>query len=231
MKSLVILLLITCSVLSLDAQSCKGYYYLVNNAEIEMTIFDSKDKASGKTIYKVIQVRKTGDSTISDFTNTYYDSDAQLLTSGVGHFRCYGNGVVIDMKMNIPSLQQMEEMKMEERSNQAYLDYPADMEVGQLLKEGIFQMAGKMNGVDVNVSYSVNNRKVAGKELITTPAGTWTCYKIAYDIDFEMKMMGAGIPIQFSAVEWFAPGFGTVKSISMKDGKKVGGTLITSVRN
>ncbi|RFS21382.1 hypothetical protein DVR12_15910 [Chitinophaga silvatica] len=230
MKSLVILLLTACSVLSINAQNCKGYYYLTNNAEIEMTIFDSKDNASGKTVYKVTRVRNTGDSTISDFTNNYYDRDAQLLTSGEGHFRCYGSGVVLDMKMSIPSMQQMEDIKIPAKPNKAYLDYPAEMQVGQQLKDGLFEMTGKMNGVDVDVSYSVNNRKVAGQEMVTTPAGTWTCYKIAYDIDFEMRMMGAGIPIQFSAVEWFAPGFGTVKSVSMKDGQLVGATLITSVK-
>lgn len=196
-----------------------------------MTIYDSKDSANGKTIYRIIHVWRAGDSTISDFTNTYYDMNAQVLTTGEGHFRCYGTGVVVDMKMNIPAMQQFKEVKMQAGTDRAYLDYPADMKVGQELKAGLFEMTGKMEGVEVGVSYGVNNRKVAGLEMITTPAGTWNCYKIAYDIDVEMRMMGTGIPIQLSAVEWFAPGFGTVKSVSMKDGTLMGGTVITAVRN
>lgn len=231
MKRLLFLLLTACCVFPLQAQKCSGYYYLRNNAEIEMTIYDARDNASGKTVYKITSVRSAGDSTISDFTNTYYDENEQALTTGQGHFSCYGAGVIVDMKMSIPTLKQFKEVQMEARSNKAYLDYPADMQVGQELKAGLYEMVGKMDGMDVGVSYSVNNRRVSGKEKITTPAGTWNCYRIVYDIDFEMRMMGTGIPIQFSAVEWFAPGFGTVKSVSMKDGKLVGGTEITSVKN
>lgn len=230
MKKVLIFLLVLCGALPVLAQDCKGYYYLLNNAEIEMTILDAKGTASGKTVYKVTNVHKDGSGTISDFTNTFYDKSNKAMTSGTGHFKCSGNGVAIDMKMSVPVMPQMKDMKMEGKTNATFLDYPSGMHVGQELPGGTFDMNTTVNGMDMGISYTIANRKVIGREDVTTPAGTWNCFKITYDLNFEMKMMGKGIPMKFNAVEWFAPDFGPVKTSSSKDGKEMGGTMITAVK-
>ena len=50
-----------------------------------------------------------------------------------------------------------------------------------------------------------------GKESITTPAGTWNTYKITYHNKVTMKI-GIGIPMNMDVTEWYAPGFGVVKT-------------------
>ncbi|SEW56061.1 TapB family protein [Chitinophaga arvensicola] len=228
-NTLIFLLTLCCAVPSL-AQDCKGYYYLLNNAEIEMTILDAKGAASGKTIYKVTNVQKEGSATTSDFTNTFYDKNNKLMTSGTGHFKCSGNGVAIDMKMSIPVMPQTKDMKMEGKTNATFLDYPSGLHVGQELPGGTFDMNTTVNGMDMGITYTIANRKVVANEKVTTPAGSWDCFKISYDLNFEMKMMGRGIPMKFNAVEWFAPDFGPVKTSSSKDGKEMGGTMIAAVK-
>ncbi|HWV68085.1 hypothetical protein [Chitinophaga sp.] len=230
MKTVVIFFAVLCFAMPVLAQDCKGYYYLLNNAEIEMTIFDAKGTASGKTIYKVTNVRRDGSGTVSDFTNTFYDKSNKQVTSGTGHFKCSGNGVSIDMKMSVPAMPQMKDMKMEGKTNASFLDYPSGMHAGQELPGGTFEMSGNMNGMEIGISYVISNRKVLGKEKVTTPAGSWDCFKIAYDINFQMKMMGQGIPMKLGAIEWFAPDFGPVKTSSGKDGKDMGGTMITAIK-
>ncbi|MEI3802237.1 MULTISPECIES: TapB family protein [unclassified Chitinophaga] len=230
MKKALVFLVALCFAIPVLAQDCKGYYYLLNNAEIEMTILDAKGVASGKTIYKVTNVRKDGAGTVSDFTNTFYDKSNKQVTSGTGQFKCSGNGVAIDMKMSVPSMPQMKDMKMEGKTNASFLDYPSGMHAGQELPGGTFEMNGNVKGMEMGISYVISNRKVLGKEKVTTPAGSWDCFKIAYDINFEMKMMGQGIPMKFSAIEWFALDFGPVKTSSSKDGKDMGGTMITALK-
>jgi hypothetical protein len=65
---------------------------------------------------------------------------------------------------------------------------------------------------------------VQGKESITTPAGTWDCFKITYHSKVVIKI-GIGIPANADVTEWYAPGFGVVKTESNS-----GVTEITSVK-
>ena len=81
------------------------------------------------------------------------------------------------------------------------------------------------NGMQQTLTMNVTNRKVEGKESITTPAGTWDCFKITSKSKIHMKMGPIGVPMNFDSTEWFAPGFGVVKTES-----KHGETLITSVK-
>lgn len=213
-----------------QAQSCKGYYYLLNNAMVEMSVYDDKGDAIGKNVYKVGQVKNEGDGKGSDFTSTFYDKDGKVVTTGEGHFRCTGTGVEMDMKMNMPSLPQTKDLKMKTTSGY-FLDYPAAMKAGQELKGGTMEMSGNMNGMDINMTYSIKNRKVMDKEQISSPAGKWDAWKIGYDVVLEMTVLGKSIPVTMRTVEWFAPGFGPVKSeVFDKSGKKTGGTLITALK-
>jgi hypothetical protein len=230
MKSLLPFLLMVCCITPALAQDCKSYYYLLNNAEIEMKVYDGNDAATGKTIYKVTNVHKDGDGITSDFSTTYYDKNNKQVTSGAGHFKCSGNGVAVDMKMNIPVMPQMPDTKMEGKTSAAFLDYPNNMHIGQELKGGSFEMKSNVKGMEMILSYTISNRKVTGRENITTPAGSWNCYVISYDINFQMTMMGKAMPMKLNAVEWFAPDFGPVKTASFKEGKKMGGTLITGLK-
>jgi hypothetical protein len=76
-----------------------------------------------------------------------------------------------------------------------------------------------------SIDMRVSNRKVQGKEKITTTAGSWDCFKITNTTKMKIKTMGIGIPMNSDVTEWFAPGFGVVKSES-----KAGGTAITAIR-
>ncbi|QJB33764.1 hypothetical protein HF324_21465 [Chitinophaga oryzae] len=215
---------------SLSAQDCGGYYYLLNNAQVEMTVFDGSNAPIGKTLYKVSNVRKEATGTASDFTATVFDKSDNMITTSQGSFKCTGDGVAIDMKVGMPSLSQLKDLKMEAKTTNVFLNYPANMQAGQELKGGTFEMAGNMGGMEVGVAYTVNNRKVMGKEKITTPAGSWNCFKISYNLSFKMQMLGNSVPMELTATEWFAPGFGVVKTISYREGKEAGSTMITSFK-
>ncbi|MBO9728040.1 MAG: hypothetical protein J7623_05325 [Chitinophaga sp.] len=230
MKSLLLMVMVCGGITPALAQDCKGFYYLLNNAEIEMTVYDASGAATGKTIYKVNNVHKDGDAVSSDFSNTYYDKNNKPVNTGAGHFKCSGNTAAIDMKMSVPAAPNMSDTKIEGKSNVAFLDYPSHMAVGQELPGGSYEMTNKVKGMDMVLKYTISNRKVTGRETVTTAAGSWNCYVINYDLNFQMTMMNKIVPMKFSATEWFAPGFGPVKTASFREGKKTGGTLITGLK-
>ncbi|MGB8192458.1 MAG: hypothetical protein WCF67_11095, partial [Chitinophagaceae bacterium] len=81
------------------------------------------------------------------------------------------------------------------------------------------------SGMQQTLTLNVTDRKVEAKESVTTPAGTWECYKISSKNKIHVKMGPIGIPMNMEVTEWFAPGFGVVKTES-----KSGGTMITAVK-
>jgi hypothetical protein len=99
------------------------------------------------------------------------------------------------------------------------------MNTGDQLKDVSFDMDVDNHGLKSTVSMVISDRKVAGKESVTTTAGTWDCLKITYNSKITIKTMGIGVPIKDEGTEWFAPGFGVVKT----EGKH-GGTAITSIK-
>ena len=113
-----------------------------------------------------------------------------------------------------------------------YIEYPYSLSKGQALKDAAFEMNVKQaSGLGSKVSFKAVNRKVAGKEKVESPAGSWDAYKITYDGTFRMQMSGVDIPMNMKVTEWFVPGFGIVKTESYnKGGKLMGSTLITSIK-
>jgi hypothetical protein len=81
------------------------------------------------------------------------------------------------------------------------------------------------NGLKQTVSMTISDRKVEGKESVTTAAGTWDCFKISYKSKMVVKTAGIGIPVNIEGNEWYAPGVGVVKTQS-----KSGGTAITAIK-
>ena len=226
-KSFIFIAALLAAVNTLVAQDCKTYYYLHDKAEVEMSVYDSKSTVVAKNIYNVLDVKKDGNGLTSDFTSTVKDASGKEISSGKGKFKCDGANLLVDMQMNMPNIPQLQNMKMENTSGSSFLTYPSSLAVGQTLPEGSFEVNGENN---MGLQYKVANRKVAAKEKVTTAAGTWDCFKITYDMNIAVKMMGMSMPFNLTGVEWFAPGFGLVKMETAKDGSLLGSMAITAYK-
>jgi hypothetical protein len=91
------------------------------------------------------------------------------------------------------------------------------MKAGDALPDGIMNLDIQQdNGMKTNVDVKITDRKVELQESVTTPAGTWNCFKISYHSAIKIAIMGIGIPIKADITEWFAPNFGVVKTESSK---------------
>ena len=99
------------------------------------------------------------------------------------------------------------------------------MKEEDVLHDGQFGMDFKLpSGIGAHINVDITKRKVQGKESVTTPGGTWDCFKITYHSKVVVKI-GIGIPVNADVTEWYAPGFGVVKTESNS-----GVTEITSVK-
>lgn len=215
-------LLIACNV---SAQDCSNYLYLQKNKTIENTIYNRKGDANGKQVYTITDVASDGGVTTSHLTTEVFDRKDKSLAKANSTVRCNGGIMMIDMKMMLPQ-QQQEQLgnNMEAKAEDVYIEYPASMKTGDELKEGTMTVALN-NGPAQNMTMRLYDRKVVGEEQVTTTGGSWQCFKISYKYKLGIKTGPINIPINFDGTEWYAPGFGVVKTES-----KYGGTAVTSIK-
>ena len=207
------------------AQECTNYYFLQNNKTIEMTIYNKKGDPDGKQIYTVNDVKKDGSGATSNFQSEMFNKKGKSMVKGAGTVQCKGGVMFVDMKVMLPQQQQEQFGKADAKLENMYIEYPVSMQPGDALKDANMNLEINNNGMKQSVVMVVNNRKVEAKESVTTTAGTWECYKISYKSRITIKTMGIGVPINVEGTEWYAPGFGIVKTES-----KHGGTAITSIK-
>ncbi|MBC7830126.1 MAG: hypothetical protein H7122_20440 [Chitinophagaceae bacterium] len=207
------------------AQDCKNYYYLQNNKTVEMSIYDKKGDVNGRLVYTISGVTNSGGLTTANVQSQMFDKKGKTLAKASSVMKCNGGIMMINMKMTMPIPQTEQSSQANVKAEEFYLEYPVNMGKGDELKEGTLSMDMENNGIPQSVNMTIFDRKVEDKEKITTTAGSWDCYKISYKSKMSIKMMGVGVPVNMEGTEWYAPGFGVVKTLN-----KHGGTEITSIK-
>src|SRR5262249_14156997 len=143
-----------------------------------------------------------------------FDKNGKSMSKAANNIRCENGVLLMDMKMLIPSTQQEQMGDMSANGTVSYIQYPMAMNVGDPLNDASFAADfASSSGLKGNISINITNRRVVGKESVTTPAGTWDCLKITYHSKMIFKI-GIGIPMSADVTEWYAPGFGVVKTES-----------------
>lgn len=216
---------LTClSALSSYGQDCKNFLFFQKDKTVEITIYNKKGEANGKQVYKISDVSTSGGVTTAKLASEMFNEKGKSLAKANSSVSCNGGVMMMDMKMMMMQMQG-EQFKTEAKADNVYLEYPATMNAGDQLKDGNFTMQMNTAGIGSTTTMVISDRKVEGKESVTTPAGTWDCYKIGYKCKMTIKMGPIPINRNFDGEEWFAPGFGIVKTQS-----KYGGTAITSIQ-
>jgi hypothetical protein len=211
----------------LQAQ-CNPYFQLKQGASWEMTSYNAKDKQEGRTKHEVIAFNETSDGFESTLKMTAYDKkDKESFVSEFA-FSCANQVIEFDMRqfMASESMESFKSMNMEITGDN--LEYPASLTVGDELKPGkmTLEMAGSSAmPMAMNFTVEIANRKVEAREEITTPAGTFDCYKISSLVKTKTVMK-----MEMKSVEWVAEGRGVVKTMSYnKNGKMIGYSLLTKL--
>ncbi len=216
------------------AQCDANFYRFEEGAEFEMTSYNDKDKEQGKSVNKITGITEQGNASQATVHTQLYDKKDKLLHEGEFEVICEDNKLRVDMERFVPSEMLSAYQDMEVQFEGDYLEMPASLSVGDALPDGSVSMKVKMGGGDMNltdIKINIINRKVAGKESITTPAGTFDCYKITYDMESEMKMMGMGKKRLFSNTEWIAEDIGVVKTATYDEkGKLQTYSLLTAYK-
>jgi len=213
--------------IQLTAQDCEPYFLDIQGAEIEMSSYDKKDKLTGVTTSTVKEIKTTGNTAEWTVNVVSRDDKGKEFTSGDLRMTCE-DGI---FKMDMRNFLDDEVLKgfegMEVTMDATDLEYPNVLVPGQTLPDGSITVKIGNQGVSMmNMVVKIYDRKVEAIEDITTPAGTFSCYKMTQTV--ETKTM---FKIVVTSTDWIAKKIGTVRSESYdKNGKLTSYTVMTGLK-
>lgn len=210
--------------LTARSQNCEGFFPVKEGTVIEMQSFNPKDKLQAISRQTILSVNSLAEGLAIKVKSEQFDDKNKPVFDQELEMRCIGDVFYMDMK-NFLDPKTMSGFKdMEVTVSGADLEFPGVMQVGQTLKDGDIKMAVNSSGMNImNLEVKIYNRKVEAIESITTPAGTFECYKVSYDTEFRTMFK-----ITAKGTEWISRNVGTVKSEQYdKNGKLTGYTLLT----
>jgi hypothetical protein len=209
-----------------QAQNCKNYLLLQNNKRVEMTVYNRKGKEDGKQVWQVSNVKNVGKTTTATLNTEFFSGKGKSINKSESQVQCNGGSLQMSMKLMMGEAQQKQMNNATVKAKGEFIDYPATIKEGDKLPDGNMQMDYTMEGgMAASIEIIITERIVGGKESITSPAGTWECFKITSNQKIISKIAGMGIPFKTDVTEWYAPGVGVIKTES-----KYGSTLITAIQ-
>jgi hypothetical protein len=136
-------------------------------------------------------------------------------------FKCAGDKLYMDFSAAIkqamaksnPETANQTAANVEMGFSDGFMSFPKNMYPGQMLDDAIFVMKTNSGGMNMDVTTSLSNRKVIGKEKINTPAGSFDCMKVSGLRKTTMNVLGKARNMGKPTHEhvWIAPGIGTIK--------------------
>jgi len=223
-----------------QAQDCNQFLLLQKDKTVEITNYDKKGQPNGKQVYTVKDVSSSGGTVTGTVNSEQFDKNSNSKAKATSTIQCSGGEFRLDMKLMLPQQQAEKYGDAEVNAKSSFLSYPGTMKVGDAPPDGSFTMdlshsgggpgapgappAGPP-GFKQSLTMTISDRKVIAQESVTTTAGTWNCFKITYRCKVGVKTGPFSIPANIDITEWYAPGFGVIKTES-----KYGSTAITSIK-
>lgn len=200
-------------------------------SEIETTAYDKKGKITSISRFKILdlnqterglEIRAASEIEIPD------EKDAVISKSEVV-FYCKDGKFYIDMEQYLKDLNMEAYESMDISIESQDMELPANPKAGDVLGNGNLTVVVRNNNIKlVTMTIEIVNRVVELIEEVTTPAGTFECFKLNYDIKSRIGF----IKRNYKNSVWYAKGVGAVKTETFdKKGKLDATTLLTKFKN
>jgi hypothetical protein len=216
----------------LKAQECDFFMPFKENSGLKYQNFNQRDRLEGSQEVRVKKVETNGGELVATIHTKAFDRRDRLQHEGEYTIICDGDEMIIDMKSMLNQAMQggdFQEMDMRFESENIVL--PSRMTPGQQLPDASMQMVIQAEGMNVSTTnMRIFDRQVESKETITTPAGTFECFKISSNMNSETRAMGIPFRVNARTVEYYAPNVGMVRTEHYDDkGRLQGYTVLAEI--
>ena len=175
--------------LYLSSQSVCSAYLPGEGTKLTYANYDKKGKQTSTTTTEITSVKTKGDTT--------YFKVHQLISTGKKKndvendfkYKCSGNVFIIDMRsvLNQEMMKSYEDASLSVTVNN--MEIPSKLEPGMELDDGEINMEAHIEYMTTTISARTFYREVEAKEEITTPAGTFTAYRIKGYVESKIAFM------------------------------------------
>jgi hypothetical protein len=223
MKKIALLLTVFFISFKLFSQNCETFFAAERGVFTEMKSYTEKGKLTGTTRQTITDVGNSSDGLIIKVQSEQLDAKDKSLGVSDLEMRCEGGVFYMDMK-NFMSQGAIGDPNAEMKVDANDLAFPSNLKVGETLPDGNITMSFAAGLIPMNMSIRIFNRKVEAIENINTPAGTFECYKMTYDMESKI-----GMKVTSSVKQWYAKNTGAVRTESFdKNGKLIGYSELTA---
>ncbi len=222
---------------SVNTGACSKLIFFQQGAEVETTSYNDAGSEISKQLTKVQDVKNENGMTVAYVEGTDRMVNDEAKPPIHYNYKCDGDKIYFD----IASMFRTEKKEGDANFESGSIEYPINVKEGETLPDATGVMRTEKDGKKMEMKYHFKERKVEGKEEVTTPAGTWNCYKISYVTEVDMEMPGMDEKSKLmmkkmkdamknKTITWFAPDFGVVKMEMYMNDKLTSRNEITSVK-
>ena len=189
------------------SQECEMFSPFEVGKKLEYTDYNKNAKAQGKSIHEVIEIKESPNPEALIKVKVY-DKNEEVLNSDYA-VKCVDGAFYVDMIRFFDQQKLSEQQNFELQIEGDFLEFPQLMRPNDILDNGTIDIKVNNQGFTIlTMTMTILNRKVAGIENLTTPAGTFECYKITFDYESKFGILN----FKGKGIEWVAKGIGVVKS-------------------
>lgn len=213
--------------LSVQAQDCEAFILTESGKTAEFVDKDKKGKPESYHSQKLISVTEQDGTTEYRILRISKDKKQKEVSRDTMIFSCADGVFYVDMDAYVDDGQTEAYEESQISFEFENIGYPANMSVGSTLDDGSVTFTVDMGMMTISNETRIINRKVEARENVTTPAGTFDCYKISQEIQNKMGF----VTVKLKSVSWLTKGIGAVKSISYDaDGEVLSTSELVSLK-
>lgn len=204
---------------------CNPYFDYDKGTSLTLTSYSAKGKEEASQKMTFVDKIVSGSKETLKTDITLYDKKGKEIFTNQIEMVCEDGVFRMDLsRFAPPGMEQVEGMSISYEGEGVTI--PSELSVGKSLPDGNFSMkvisdnpalSGMMGGTTV----AITDRKVVAKESLTTPAGTFDCFKITAKTAVSTKMMGMTRTMETSSIEWISKEVGMVRTESYDKNDKL----------
>lgn len=213
---LVLTLILSLSPALLPAQ-CNQFFEFTNGQKLEYTSYDKKGKMASKEHQEVTMFRETAEGFEMQIETVHFDKKGEETLSSSFDASCADGVYTLDVRNFVNDEMMQAFQGMEVTVEGTALEVPNALKVGQELPSGDCKITAASDNVNLlTLTINIDDRKVTGREKITTPAGTFDCYVIEQVVTSKMILKST-----YNSREYVAEKYGPVRVETYNKGGKL----------